>query len=335
MEARHAGGSPRWRLVNITLQITPASTDEWAASLDLALQHLAPEERLQRRANVVGMLERGEIACDSILIAWHAGILTGALVAVPLKGASSLFWPPQVIPGVDAILVADALVRDGLDRMRLAGSKIAHSILPAADLPLAASLLRCNFRHITRLLFLRHKGPLVLQESSPVALSFETYHPRNQRVFHQTLEKTYQGSLDIPELNGRRTIDEVIAGHVGQGKFRPELWCLALLAGRPCGVAMLTDSGDGQGLEMAYLGVVPEARAQGIGRSLVQWALDQAFRAEPAQLMVAVDARNPARQLYEKMGFVPVDEREVLLFFFADLADSADSTSPKLHQTTP
>jgi hypothetical protein len=176
--------------------------------------------------------------------------------------------------------------------MQKAGAKIAQAIVSTADLALTAPMLRCGFRHVTKVQFLRHRGPTLLPQKSSPELSFEAYQPSNQRQFHETLERTYIGTLDIPELNGRRSIEEILAGHQNQGRFRPEHW------------------------------------------SLAQRGVQQAFAAGTQQLVVAVDVRNhPARQLYDKMGFIQHDEREVLLFFFVDLAAGQFTTSRKLHHS--
>ena len=322
--------------MNSDLSITSVPPADWPLALDLVFQHLPAEERGQRRANVLAMRDSGEIHPHSLLIAQHESRLAGAIICVPLPGASALFWPPQVVAGVNTDAVADALVRHALAWAGSLGAKIAQAMVPAADIPLIAPLLRCGFQHITRLRFLRHSKPTFCTpevgsagatSSQPDAgLSFETYQPGNQRQFHETLERTYQGTLDCPELNGRRRIEEVVAGHQGQGQFRPELWTLAFRAGEPVGVVILA-VGEGLGWEMSYVGVVPAARGQGIGKALAQRALHQAYQEGAPQLMVSVDARNqPAQQLYEKMGFVAVDEREVLLFFFDNLADGLPGT---------
>lgn len=320
--------------MSIALTITPAEASARADALDLVFQHLPAEERRQRCANAIAMFLGGEVPAQSLLVARHADKLLGALVCIPLPGASALFWPPQVAPGLEPALVADPLVRHALDQVGKGGAKIAQAIIASADLPLAEPLVRCGFRHVTKVQFLRHAGPTCPPRKPSLELAFEAYQSSNERLFHATLERTYAGTLDIPELNGRRSIEEIIAGHRNQGRFRPEHWCLALHQQRPVGVMMLAEPVDGQAWEMAYLGVVPQERGHGVGWALAQRGLNQAFAAGARQLMVAVDVRNgPAHQLYEKMGFVPHDEREVLLFFFADLAAAAPATSRKLNQT--
>ena len=207
--------------MTIAVTITPAAAGEWAAAVDLVFQHLPAEERLQRRANVQTMLSSGEITLQSILVARQAGQMVGAMVCLPLKGASALFWPPQVLLSVDGGPVADSLVQHGLAWRRLHGTKIAQAIIPPPELPQAAPLLRCGFRHITRLQFssfsFHQADHRWHPDSVSVPLVCESYQAGNQLLFQETLERTYEGTLDCPELNGRRTMDEIIAGHRGQG----------------------------------------------------------------------------------------------------------------------
>jgi ribosomal protein S18 acetylase RimI-like enzyme len=57
------------------------------------------------------------------------------------------------------------------------------------------------------------------------------------------------------------------------------------------------------------LAVIPDCRGQGIGTQLLQKLLETAPHHFPAvSLNVRVD--NPARRLYERLGFVPVPDSE-------------------------
>jgi ribosomal-protein-alanine N-acetyltransferase len=60
--------------------------------------------------------------------------------------------------------------------------------------------------------------------------------------------------------------------------------------------------------------VVPEARRRGVGRELVRKALFEAKAAGVPSVGLSVDDRNaPARELYRRLGFEPVERREVFL----------------------
>ena len=342
------GGSEPTTLVIVVplLMIAPAAPADWPAALDLLFQHLPPDVRRQRCVSTQTLLETGELLPAGLRIARHDGRIAAVLICLPLKGNSALFWPPQVAPDCDPVAVLDPLIRHTLDWLQSLDTKLAQAFVATVELPLVAPLLRCGFRHITQLDYFHHDlssirgtGFLARPADSPgnshditeglrmdglgsPSHEIECYQPANQQLFHDTLLRSYEGGLDCPELNGRRSIEEIVEGHQHQGAFRPEWWWLARAQGQPVGVVILSEVPGWQGWELSYVGVVPEARRQGIGAALTLRALDAVRQTRAHQLSVAVDARNqPARQLYEKLGFVHDERREVLLFFFADLAE--------------
>src|SRR5205085_4692667 len=125
-----------------------------------------------------------------------------------------------------------------------------------------------------------------------------------------------------------RTIAEIIEGHQGQGLHDPRRWWLAWARGAPVGVLLVAEMPEGEGWDLAYLGIVPEARRQGFGRELALKALCEAKAAGAAQLTLSVDVRNrPAWQLYRQAGFEPVEERAVYLW----LTPAASGAAPTSH----
>jgi mycothiol synthase len=147
-------------------------------------------------------------------------------------------------------------------------------------------------------------------------LRFESYRPSIMADFAATLEQTYEGTLDCPELNGRRTIDEILTGHRGQGRFDPRFWWLAYAGERPAGVILLDEMADAVTWELAYLGIVRHFRRHGFGRAMALHALN-ALRDHATRMTLVVDVRNqPARRLYESLGFREIDTSNVMLFFF-------------------
>jgi ribosomal-protein-alanine N-acetyltransferase len=63
-----------------------------------------------------------------------------------------------------------------------------------------------------------------------------------------------------------------------------------------------------------YVGVVPTARRQGLGRQMMRHALAQAQQAGVGRVTLSVDNRNaPAWALYRSLGFEEFDRREVFL----------------------
>lgn len=64
------------------------------------------------------------------------------------------------------------------------------------------------------------------------------------------------------------------------------------------------------------IALLPEYRGRGIGTALLRELLDEAA-ACAKRLSIHVEVNNPARQLYERLGFVPVEERGVYLLMQA------------------
>jgi mycothiol synthase len=294
--------------------ITTAAPGEWSAALDLALQHLSEDIRPARVLNALTLLAAGAIDPEGIFVARNAAGLCGVQICVPLPGASGLFWLPKTTPA-DARL-EDRLVQRALDWLGGRGTKLAEALVSPRDVPYIRPLVRRGFRPVTRLHYLQHLLASV-PPGSASRVRLITYAQENREVFHNTLLRTYEATLDCPELNGVRTIDEIIAGHIGQGNFRPERWWLAFEAERPVALAMVTEVPDTKAWDLSYLGVVPEARRRGLGRELARHVLDVAQSSRAPKVILAVDTRNqPALQLYSDLGFLSVDFREVYLYFW-------------------
>jgi ribosomal protein S18 acetylase RimI-like enzyme len=290
----------------------PARIEDWAPALRLIFQHCAPQERERRCANALHLLQRGALdARDLFVLRGEAG-LRGALVCLPVPGASALVWPPGTAK-YRREEIEDCLLRHALASLRGRGAKLAQTLLGPDETFLAASLLRNGFSEVTQLWYLRHDLNLPLPcLATPARLDYLPFD--DGTAFRDTLARTYVDTMDCPEVNGVRTIDEVLEGHRAQGAFDPERWWLAVDAGRPVGVLMMTEMPESGDWEVAYMGVVPESRRCGFGREVLLKALSEARAAEAPAVTLSVDARNkPAWQLYRGLGFEPFDQRAVYL----------------------
>jgi ribosomal protein S18 acetylase RimI-like enzyme len=134
-----------------------------------------------------------------------------------------------------------------------------------------------------------------------------------RREIAQLLEATYRETLDCPGLAGLRATADVLEGHFGTG-VRRRHWLLARERGAARGVCLLNLSPDGQGCELVYFGLAPEARGRGVGAILLDAGLDAVARSGAATVSLAVDERNtPAKKLYESRGFRRVSSRVALV----------------------
>lgn len=300
------------------MSVTSARPAERAAALRLLFGHLPPADQAARSANALALLDSGELDPAGVLVARSGRSLAGAMLAAPLPGGGGVVWPPQIAPGAsDAI--ADALVRHAADWLRGRGAKLAQALLAADDLPFAAPLERNGFPFLTRLEYLRHFLELPPDQlAGPERLTYQTLAECDPRLFGDVLLRTYEATLDCPEVNDVRTVAEVIAGHQGGGDFDPRRWWLARLDREPVGVLVVNALPEGNVWDVAYVGVVPAARRRGVGAELVVKALWEAKAAGVLQVSLAVDSRNePARRLYRRLGFEPFGERSVYLAVWA------------------
>jgi mycothiol synthase len=288
-----------------------ARLDEFADAFRLVFSALPPEMREQRCLIGLYLLSRGELDPRGLLVVPGTDGLAGAMLCQRLPGAAGVVWPPGVRPGPQRAQTEDVLCRESLDWLRQGGTKLAQGLLSDEESALAAPLLRHGFARITDLWQLRHE---LGQIPAPPGLTCFTWDKVDPNVFLDTLLLTYEGSQDCPELSGVRTGAEIVAGHQASGVFDPGRWWLVLEGERAVGVLLLTEMPDERNWDVSYVGVIPAARGRGLGRALMHKALADAQAAGSPALTLAVDARNaPARELYQSLGFLPLERRAVYL----------------------
>ncbi|HEY7328428.1 MAG TPA: GNAT family N-acetyltransferase [Gemmataceae bacterium] len=293
----------------------PARTEDWGTAFRLIFQYLPAQERENRCANALRLLQRGELNSQGLFLVRSPAGLYGALLCLPVPGCSALLWPPGVVEDRHTEL-EDTLLRHACSWMRQRGVKLVQTLLAPEETFLADPLLRNGFSAVTRLWYMRHDLNLPVDcLNTPSRLNYQTF--ADDALFRQTLLRTYEGTLDCPEVNGIRGIDEVLEGHRAQGVFDPERWWMVRDRERPVGVLMMTEIPESGDWEVAYMGVVQEARRCGFGREMLLHALCEARAALVSTVTLSVDARNqPAWNLYRSLGFEPYDQRVVYLAIF-------------------
>lgn len=303
---------------DMALQVQTACRSDWPQVLPLVCHHLPPERRTAAACEIAAQLERGELSADSLRIVRGSDGIRGAMLHLCLPGHSAVVWPPWAAAGPDRQAVEDLLVQDALRLLRARGVTVCAAELACETFATFSSpLLRQGFRRVTRLRELAldlHFGlPAGLNVHPPTDLQFLPYCEADRGQFLATLEQTYQDSLDFPEVNEVRTAQDALEGYRNYGRADPRLWWLACQGGRPVGVVIVDLTRKPEG-NLLYLGVVPSARGQGLGRVLLAHAARQSLAAGASSLSLAVDARNaPALRLYQRAGFRGEVQWEVLL----------------------
>jgi ribosomal protein S18 acetylase RimI-like enzyme len=305
------------------LLITPAGAAERPAALRLVFQGLSDLAVRDKLRHAEDMIRTGELDPQGVWLARDGTGVAAAMIAAPIPGGGAVVWPPRArVSHANADPVLDELLQAAMDWLRARGHRLAQAMLSPGEELVAAPLVRHGFTRITRLLYLRHFLDLSAEElAHSERLTYVTFDEHQPAMFHETLARSYAGSMDCPELNGRRSPAEVLAGHRGAGPFDPSRWWVAVAGSEPVGL-LLMNAPEPDTWDIAYLGVVPEARRRGAGRELVRRALFEAKAAGMTMVTLAVDERNaPARALYRAGGFEPFDERIVYLAVLSSTTD--------------
>jgi ribosomal protein S18 acetylase RimI-like enzyme len=184
-------------------------------------------------------------------------------------------------------------------------------------------LAECGFPELTQLKVLTRVSTDELPAIPAGNWQFETWTQQNDHLFARVIEKTYEGTLDCPELNGRRTGEQTLTSHTQSGNFDPKLWRVYSQGGEDVGIALLSphsdstdDSKEGNTeqrvWEIVYLGVVASHRGRGLAKRMLADMLQVARKDGADEVMLGVDVRNePAIRLYEQFGFRLFDQRKV------------------------
>lgn len=295
------------------ITVRPAAMSERIAALQLLWS--ATEDPDARTQETLEVAERGEVSLSELLVAEVAGRLVGAGLLTVQPGRVGFVSPPGVPwsepfrEEIQKAILANIARR--LDELDLC---IGQVILDPNDLAMRAVLAQSGFPHLTDLHYMVSPADFAPIIELPPGVETESFDPKiHSERFAQALKQTYIGTLDCPELDGIRSAQESLAAHRGTGQFNPKRWWLYRYRNRDAGVLLLNAHPDRELLEIVYLGVVPEARGNGLGRIMVAKALEEANRAKES-LVLAVDQRNvPARTIYQQAGFLDVTVQSVHL----------------------
>ena len=206
---------------------------------------------------------------------YSAGRIIGALLTQALAGRAAAVWAPEVVPSVWRAATAAALVRSALADLQARGFRIVQAVLDesasrrGADRP---DPRRHAPGHRTALPRARHQNPPASQpwsraaSEAPPRLRWRSFEPAHEAEFRALLQATYASSLDMPELEGVRSLDDIIEGHRATGRFVPDRWRLGQVPGEPeaAVVLLLSDIPDRDVWEVVYLGLTasrPRPRA--------------------------------------------------------------------------
>lgn len=280
--------------------------------------HLALPSAARTDCDLSGRVDHflNYLAAQDLEINWKLGILTqdrliGSVLGVVSPGKVAMILASSCTPETalcDAVTQALELLEQ---KARHAGLAILQSLIPRDCADRALVLSKAGYAFLADMRYLVLEVPRSIPTASQHPdIVVEDYCSVDEVVFRNTLGRTYEGSLDCPDLNGLRTIEEIVLSHRHTGIHDPRLWLIAKVGDDPVGVVLLTHVPLQSAMEIVYVGVVPEARGCSYGSCLVRLAIENAVRTNSEHLMLAVDHRNHyARKIYSSFGFEETDRR--------------------------
>jgi mycothiol synthase len=237
--------------------------------------------------------------------------VVGAIATTDLGGAQIDIH----LPRAESIPIMSELITFAIESWRRRGGRQFQILLaPHADDSARPDLRKLGFRFITKLELMMR--PISSADATVPAVRLKLFPCKPDcEIFALAVLATYEGSLDVPELNGTRSADEILASFgVGSPLDLPGMW-IATSENDALGVLALC-SRDGREFDLAYMGIVPAARGLGFGTELARIAICVAAHRGATVLHLSVDGRNhSARRIYAQLGFEVHDRRAVWLNF--------------------
>jgi GNAT superfamily N-acetyltransferase len=291
--------------------------EDYPAALEIFYRRVPASIRPGLVAEALDEAGQGRLDLSGLWIGRRRGRIAGVLLTQCLAGRAAAIWAPEVVITWGRAALATALVRAALASLRAGGVRIAQALIDTGSPHHgAADLTQGGLPRVTELTYLGRDTATPLEVARGVpAFAWRAFAPEVELEFREVLEATYIGSLDMPELEGARTLEDILATHRAGGRFDPSRWRMGRLPGEPdaAAVLILADAIERETWEVSYLGLTPQARRRGLGRAALAYALELA-QPHTARLELAVDARNhPAERLYLRADFVPFDRRTVHL----------------------
>jgi ribosomal protein S18 acetylase RimI-like enzyme len=235
---------------------------------------------------------------------------------VASPGKTALLFTPRLEKSSPHFQQATAAtIAAALAEARDAGITLVQAMVEPADTKAADLFSSAGLQALARLVYMERRPPSRPPVVDlPRSITLEPYSAQTHELFKDAITASYHQTLDCPALSGLRDVDDVLLGHKGVGHFDPQLWSVVIEHDRAIGCLLLAEIPTRSALELVYLGLSPEARGRGLGRTLMNRVLAIGSRRQFDNLTLAVDSINsPALALYRRCGYRKVAERIAMI----------------------
>jgi GNAT superfamily N-acetyltransferase len=297
------------------VRVRLARAEEFEPALQLILSPPGATADARAAQEFISFAAERGIGLDALHVAEQGGRLVSAALPVVSPGRTMLILCPAGGQGKSADAAARTLLEAVCAHCAGQGVHLAQSLIDPQDAGLERTFAEAGFARMAELYYL-HASPPAEVTPPPLAagMSWVTYGPATHGMFGRAILESYRESLDCPALNGRRDVEDVLAGHRATGIFDPSTWFLLREGETALGVLLLSESLRGDAMELVYLGLAPAARGRRLGELLMRQAMAVTAARRLPRLCLAVDALNvPALKLYYRQGMQRVGSKLALM----------------------
>lgn len=287
--------------------ISRCSASQRADALRVLHDGLPVSQQLGLVQSLQSAREQDDSIFDGLFAAKNANGVMCSTWAQLTPGRTAVAWLPNAgSPAASSLM--DALTAY-LDEHEIA---LAQFLASEDDVVASELLTHGDFQKLAKLAYLAVDQNLFPGEPPKTEAAFIPNAGQFPERLGELLLRTYEQSLDCPQLNGIRNADDTLEGYRHQGAFSADRWFFVQNEGRDVGALILTEHTEGGNWELVYMGLVPEERGHGLGREILSFAMWQAGIGGAERLVLAVDEQNvPALDTYHRAGFVAWDHRTV------------------------
>ncbi len=298
--------------------IQPTSPDDHRRALVVLLSRPdSPREQIEAQVDTLCTYARTYgLSLENCLVAAEDDRPLAASLCVDSPGRIASVFLPAALESPRAREACRMLLGQVAKHAVLRGLKLLQAMLEPDHAVEAEILQECDFSRVARLLCLERDLAVPLPPDSGRALTWESYSEALHDEFIRILKGTYEASLDCPVLNGRRSVEDVLATHRAAGRCDPRIWTLARDQGEAVGLVLVNEFPERHASEVVYMGVLTKFRQCGYGSALLRRAVLLARRLGSMTLALSVDEDNlPARRLYASFGFQETAKRDAWIRF--------------------
>lgn len=298
------------------IEVSRVSSQEQQAALAILFRDLDDSTRFEHIGNVLDEASLGRLCLDGLLLAKSDNRPVGCGMYMIECDKTAFVWPPVVdvenCRDLDPEPIADAILQQICREIDAGGAWIGQCLLEAERQCARNRLVRNGFEFVTNLVFMKRN----LSDLRPAALkaldAIEFVEQENRLQFISVLERTFSMTLDCPELKELRTATDMLSGFEAARPVGRTHWRLYQSGSEMLGVVFINERPEEDAWEIIYMGVVPEARGQKLGRAMLLASLDDLRDCGSDTVFLAVDHRNHyAIDAYDEIGFTEIGRRGI------------------------